>query len=134
MCGSGFSRERGWPQKAVHISDLFMYSLAVNAEDRNLIVVLGPTAAGKTRFAALLAHAIQGEIVSADSRQVYRQMDLGTGKDYADYIAICQFSKRQMTWFRRMERHGTTIHWIDALQDDDAKVKQAIQLMVVTQS
>ena len=58
----------------------------MNTEDRNLIVVLGPTASGKTRFAALLAHAIQGEIVSADSRQVYRQMDLGTGKDYADYL------------------------------------------------
>ncbi len=306
-------------------------------QERNLIVVLGPTASGKTRFAALLAHAIQGEIISADSRQVYRQMDLGTGKDYADYlvdgqaiathlidicdpgekyhvhafqkdfyavfdqiqtrrhmpilcggtgmyieavtrgyslpsverndalrhelkdktleqlqrilaayktlhnrsdtdtrdrairaieiqrhcelhpvetterpdirpfffgmqlerelcrqriatrlqqrleagmvdevqgllnqgikpedliyygleykfitqhlvgemdyktmieklhIAICQFSKRQMTWFRRMERKGAGIHWIDALQDDDAKVKQAIQMMV-TQS
>ena len=51
----------------------------------NLVVVLGPTASGKTRFAARLAHAIQGEIISADSRQVYRQMDLGTGKDYADY-------------------------------------------------
>jgi tRNA dimethylallyltransferase len=51
----------------------------------NLIVVLGPTATGKTRFAALLAHLLQGEIISADSRQVYRQMDLGTGKDYDDY-------------------------------------------------
>ncbi len=54
-------------------------------QESNLIVVLGPTATGKTRFAALLAHTIRGEIISADSRQVYRQMDLGTGKDYADY-------------------------------------------------
>jgi tRNA dimethylallyltransferase len=54
--------------------------------ESNLIVVLGPTATGKTRFAALLAHTIHGEIISADSRQVYRQMDLGTGKDYADYL------------------------------------------------
>ena len=51
----------------------------------NLIVVLGPTASGKTRLAACLAHALQGEIISADSRQVYKQMDLGTGRDYADY-------------------------------------------------
>ncbi|MCP4455279.1 MAG: tRNA (adenosine(37)-N6)-dimethylallyltransferase MiaA, partial [Planctomycetes bacterium] len=58
----------------------------MSTEDRNLIVILGPTASGKTRFAALLASAIQGEIISADSRQVYRQMDLGTGKDYADYV------------------------------------------------
>ncbi|NQV31949.1 MAG: tRNA (adenosine(37)-N6)-dimethylallyltransferase MiaA, partial [Phycisphaeraceae bacterium] len=54
--------------------------------DQNLIVVLGPTATGKTRFAALLAHAVGGEIISADSRQVYRQMNLGTGKDYEDYV------------------------------------------------
>jgi len=51
----------------------------------NLIVVLGPTASGKTRFAAKLAYAINGEIISADSRQVYREMNLGTGKDYDDY-------------------------------------------------
>jgi tRNA dimethylallyltransferase len=60
-------------------------SEAMEKNESNLIVVLGPTATGKTRFAALLAHTIHGEIISADSRQVYRQMDLGTGKDYADY-------------------------------------------------
>jgi len=47
--------------------------------------MLGPTATGKTRLAALLASAINGEIISADSRQVYRGMDIGTGKDYDDY-------------------------------------------------
>lgn len=51
----------------------------------NLIVVLGPTATGKTHLAARLAHRLDGEIISADSRQVYRRMDLGTGKDYQDY-------------------------------------------------
>lgn len=51
----------------------------------NLIVITGPTATGKTRFAAKLAVKIAGEIISADSRQVYRKMDLGTGKDYEDY-------------------------------------------------
>ncbi|QQS52231.1 MAG: tRNA (adenosine(37)-N6)-dimethylallyltransferase MiaA [Bacteroidota bacterium] len=55
------------------------------AEKHNLVVVLGPTATGKTRLAALLAHAIGAEIISADSRQVYRDMNLGTGKDYEDY-------------------------------------------------
>ncbi|TVR73078.1 MAG: tRNA (adenosine(37)-N6)-dimethylallyltransferase MiaA [Marinilabiliales bacterium] len=50
-----------------------------------LITVLGPTASGKTAFAACLAHALDGEIISADSRQVYRGMDIGTGKDYSDY-------------------------------------------------
>ncbi len=52
----------------------------------NLITVLGPTAAGKTRLAALLAGEFNGEIISADSRQVYKRMNLGTGKDYEDYI------------------------------------------------
>lgn len=52
----------------------------------NLITVLGPTAAGKTRLAALLASEFNGEIISADSRQVYKRMDIGTGKDYDDYL------------------------------------------------
>jgi tRNA dimethylallyltransferase len=52
----------------------------------NLVTVLGPTASSKTAFAAHLAHKINGEVISADSRQVYRHMDLGTGKDYDDYI------------------------------------------------
>lgn len=51
----------------------------------NLITVTGPTASGKTGFAAHLAHLINGEIISADSRQVYNQMDIGTGKDIEDY-------------------------------------------------
>lgn len=52
----------------------------------NLITVLGHTAAGKTRFAACLADRLGAEVISADSRQVYRRMDLGTGKDYGDYL------------------------------------------------
>lgn len=52
----------------------------------NLFTILGPTATGKTRVAALLASSIDGEVISADSRQVYRKMDIGTGKDYADYV------------------------------------------------
>lgn len=50
------------------------------------IVILGPTASGKTTLAVQLADAIGGEIISADSRQVYRGMDIGTGKDLREYI------------------------------------------------
>ena len=50
-----------------------------------IIAVVGPTASGKTRRAVELARALGGEIISADSRQVYRGMDLGTGKDIAEY-------------------------------------------------
>ena len=62
-----------------------------------MITILGPTASGKTPVAAHLAAEIGGEIISADSRQVYRRMDIGTGKDLADYgevpyhlIDICE--------------------------------------------
>ncbi|MDE6377910.1 MAG: tRNA (adenosine(37)-N6)-dimethylallyltransferase MiaA, partial [Duncaniella sp.] len=50
-----------------------------------LIVVTGPTASGKTRRAVSLARRLDGEIISADSRQIYRGMDLGTGKDMEEY-------------------------------------------------
>ena len=50
-----------------------------------LLIITGPTATGKTRHGVEVARAIGGEIVSADSRQVYRGMDLGTGKDVEEY-------------------------------------------------
>ena len=53
---------------------------------QKMITILGPTASGKTPVAARLAVEIDGEVISADSRQVYRRMDIGTGKDLADYV------------------------------------------------
>lgn len=62
-----------------------------------MIVILGPTASGKTQIATRLAAQVGGEIISADSRQVYRRMDIGTGKDLGEYgdvayhlIDICE--------------------------------------------
>ena len=55
---------------------------------QKMITILGPTASGKTPVAARLAAEIGGEIISADSRQVYRRMDIGTGKDLADYTVL----------------------------------------------
>ena len=64
---------------------------------QQMITILGPTASGKTPLAAALARRVGGEIISADSRQVYRRMDIGTGKDLDDYgdvpyhlIDICE--------------------------------------------
>jgi len=51
-----------------------------------LITILGPTATGKTKLAVSIADAVAGEIISADSRQVYKDMDIGTGKDLSEYI------------------------------------------------
>lgn len=55
---------------------------------KRLITILGPTASGKTPLAAALARRVGGEILSADSRQVYRRMDIGTGKDLSDYAGV----------------------------------------------
>ena len=59
---------------------------------QRMITILGPTASGKTPLAAALAVRIGGEIISADSRQVYRKMDIGTGKDLGDYVVRSQES------------------------------------------
>ena len=58
---------------------------AGSAFGKRMITILGPTASGKTDLAAHLAARLGAEIISADSRQVYRGMDIGTGKDLADY-------------------------------------------------
>ena len=53
--------------------------------DLPLIVITGPTAVGKTKLAVALAAELAGEVINADSRQVYKQMDIGTGKDLEEY-------------------------------------------------
>ena len=55
---------------------------------QKMLTILGPTASGKTPLAAALAKKVGGEIISADSRQVYRRMDIGTGKDLSDYDGV----------------------------------------------
>ena len=51
----------------------------------DLIAIVGPTASGKTSLAVAVAHRLDTEIISADSRQIYRGMDIGTGKDLGEY-------------------------------------------------
>lgn len=64
-----------------------MYYRGMKKKDRcNLIVILGPTASGKTALASRLASELDSEIISADSRQVFRGMDIGTGKDLAEFF------------------------------------------------
>ena len=55
------------------------------AQRLNMITIIGPTASGKTALAAKLAYHLGSEVISADSRQVYQGMDIGTGKDLSDY-------------------------------------------------
>ena len=84
MCIFGFAEDtfvRKNPKK-------FGFSLTYSylCRVKKMITILGPTASGKTPVAARLASEIGGEVISADSRQVYRRMDIGTGKDLADYM------------------------------------------------
>ena len=60
--------------------------MSSDLEKYRLTVVLGPTASGKTRYAVRLAGEAGAEIISADSRQIYRGMDIGTGKDLGEYV------------------------------------------------
>ncbi|MBE0666627.1 MAG: tRNA (adenosine(37)-N6)-dimethylallyltransferase MiaA, partial [Bacteroidales bacterium] len=57
----------------------------MGATEYDIIVITGPTATGKTRLAARVADRLGSEVISADSRQVYRGMDIGTGKDLSDF-------------------------------------------------
>jgi tRNA dimethylallyltransferase len=79
-----------------------------------LIVILGPTASGKTKLAIDLAIKINGEIISADSRQVYRGMDIGTGKDFADYrpLSSTPFFSKNTNFSSGIER----LHLIDIVE------------------
>ena len=57
-----------------------------NTSSYDLVTILGPTACGKTTLAVALADRLKSAVISADSRQVYRSMDLGTGKDLGEYM------------------------------------------------
>ena len=75
---------------------------------QKFIVIVGPTASGKTKFAVNLARKFNGEIVSADSRQVYRGMDIGTGKDLSEYGYHSTLTRPPAT-LSRGERGTTSI-------------------------
>ncbi|MBU1164877.1 tRNA (adenosine(37)-N6)-dimethylallyltransferase MiaA [Patescibacteria group bacterium] len=66
--------------------------------NKKVIVILGPTASGKTKLAVKLASKFNGEIISADSRQVYVDMDIGTGKDLAEYIVKVQGTRYKVPY------------------------------------
>ena len=88
-----------------------------------MITILGPTASGKTPVAARLAAEIGGEIISADSRQVYRRMDIGTGKDLADYTV----DGRQILYHLIDIREPGTKYNLFEYQQDFFDVYEAIQ-------
>ncbi len=82
-----------------------------------LIVIAGPTASGKTRLGVALAHRLGSEIVSADSRQVYRGLDLGTGKDLAEYTATDPPIPHHLIDVAEPEEIFTLFHYQRAVYD-----------------
>ena len=96
---------------------------------QKMITILGPTASGKTPVAARLAAEIGGEIISADSRQVYRRMDIGTGKDLADYVVSSQESgvRRQIPYHLIDIREPGTKYNLFEYQQDFFDAYEAIQ-------
>ena len=96
---------------------------------QKMITILGPTASGKTPVAARLAAEIGGEIISADSRQVYRRMDIGTGKDLADYVVRNQESgvSRQISYHLIDIREPGTKYNLFEYQQDFFDAYEAIQ-------
>ena len=96
---------------------------------QKMITILGPTASGKTPVAARLAAEIGGEIISADSRQVYRRMDIGTGKDLVDYVVRSQESgvSRQIPYHLIDIREPGTKYNLFEYQQDFFDAYEAIQ-------
>lgn len=95
-----------------------------NSMDKpELITILGPTATGKTALAARLADRIGSEVISADSRQVYRGMTIGTGKDYGDYVVDGQNVPYHLV---DIMAAGTEYH-VFAYQRDFLKVYDALR-------
>lgn len=90
---------------------------------KTLLTILGPTASGKTDLAAHVAREIGGEIISADSRQVYRGMDIGTGKDLDDYVV----DGRQIPYHLIDIREAGTKYNLFQYQEDFLKAYHDIQ-------
>ena len=96
---------------------------------QKMITILGPTASGKTPVAARLAAEIGGEVISADSRQVYRRMDIGTGKDLGDYVVGSQETgvRRQIPYHLIDIREPGTKYNLFEYQQDFFDVYQQIR-------
>jgi tRNA dimethylallyltransferase len=99
-------------------------------DNKKLIVILGPTASGKTHLAVQLAHQLNGEIISADSRQVYREMNIGTGKDLDEYSVNNQAIPHHLIDIldagKQYHIHRFQQDFIDAYNDITARGKTPI--------
>ncbi|MCC8037394.1 MAG: tRNA (adenosine(37)-N6)-dimethylallyltransferase MiaA [Bacteroidales bacterium] len=93
---------------------------------KHLIAITGPTASGKTRQAVALARELGGEIISADSRQLYRGMDIGTGKDLSEYGNVPYHLTDVADAGERWNLHDYLSHYHSAYNDIVARNRQPI--------
>jgi len=96
-----------------------------------MITILGPTATGKTRLAALTAAELNGEIISADSRQVFRGMNLGTGKDYDDYNVAGQAIKAYLIDIEEPGNEFSVHRFTKEFQDAYSQIKDKNKLPIL---
>lgn len=90
----------------------------------NCITIIGPTASGKTRLAAAVAYALQSDVISLDSRQVYKSMNIGTGKDLQEYTVN---GKQLPVHLIDIAEPGTTYHLHQFIHDFSTVFKQVSQ-------
>jgi len=93
--------------------------------DKNLLIVLGATAVGKTKLAVQLAHAFNGEVISADSRQVFKGMDIGTGKDLTEY----EVSGQKIPYHLIDIKFAGQRYQVNAFKDDFYKTFDQLQAL-----
>ena len=101
------------------------------SETKNTIVILGPTASGKTALGVRLASALDGEILSADSRQVYRGLDIGSGKDIDEYIVEKKAVPYHLIDIVDVAQEFSVFHYQQAFYTDFEAVQKRNRLPVV---
>lgn len=95
----------------------------VSMDKKPLLIVLGPTASGKTKLAVQLASVLDAEVISADSRQVFKDMDIGTGKDLKDYV----FNGKAIPYHLINIREAGDSYNVNAFKDDFYMVFSALE-------
>jgi tRNA dimethylallyltransferase len=100
-------------------------------EKYNSIIITGPTASGKTKLAALTAFHLNGEIISADSRQVYQKLDIGTGKDLSEYEINGNKINHHLIDIQPIESHFNLYDFVTHFYDAFTKIEAKNKLPIV---
>jgi tRNA dimethylallyltransferase len=94
-------------------------------------VILGPTASGKTKLACLLAYHLNGEIISADSRQVYKHLNIGTGKDLEEYVVNGRSIPYHLIDIRELGEHFFLHEFMELCRDAFENIRSRNKLPII---